>query len=223
MMEKNFGFQQEQGPEILQDLDTIHSTLSGYHPVLIEGPASRDIRDPFHVAKRIVSNLKIYASHRDITKPIIIVTRGDSHAEKGISAITRLVAEELKVKRLLVCIDDHIDSNHAKGADRHDVIYELRCSQLTEILRRHDEKIVYNLSEAIKDKMRQDSIPEDCYNYAWLQEVTKSGLKIVSGGVTVAHTCTSADIDELSPVASLYKVGLTLNLIDKEKDMLLYS
>jgi len=221
---ENFRSQQEhQGPRILQDSDTIHSTLSAYHPVLIEGPASKDTRDPIAVAKRIVSNLKTHVSHRDITKPIIIVTQGDPHAETGISAITRHVADELKVKRCLVCIDDHIDSNHAQGADRHDVIYELRCWQLTEILSRHDDTIVDNLSEAIKDKMDQNSIPLDCYKYAWLQEVTKSGLKIVSGGVTVAHTCTSVEIDERSPVASLYKVGLTLNLINKETDMVHYS
>ena len=30
----------------------------------------------------------------------------------------------------------------------------------------------------------------------------------MSGGVTVAHTYTSADIDELSPVATLHKVRL---------------
>ena len=116
--EEDFGFQREQGPEILQDLDIIHSNLSGYHRVLIvEGPASRDIQDPFHVAKHIVSNLKTNASHRDITKPIIIVTQGDPHAEKEISAITKHVADKLKVKRCLICIEDRTDSNHAKGAD----------------------------------------------------------------------------------------------------------
>lgn len=116
--EKNFCFQREQGPEILQDLDIIHTNLSGCHRVLIvEGPASRDIQDPFHVAKHIVSNLKTHASHRDITKPIIIVTQGDHHAEKEISAITKHVADKLKVKRCLVCRGDHNDSNHTNGAD----------------------------------------------------------------------------------------------------------
>ena len=35
---------------------------------------------------------------------------------------------------------------------RHDVVYKLICSQLIEILRHHDEKIVYNYQKQSKTK-----------------------------------------------------------------------
>ena len=37
--------------------------------------------------------------------------------ERGISAITRIVASELGVKRCLICLDEEIDAEHSVLAD----------------------------------------------------------------------------------------------------------
>ena len=50
-------------------------------------------------------------------------------------------------------------------------------------------------------------------NYALLQEVTKSAMKIVSGDLTLAHTI--EEITEFS-VTSFYSVGIDLGLVHEE-------
>ena len=40
--------------------------------------------------------------------------------------MTRCVANNLGIKRCLVCLDEDIDPEHTILADRHDVIYELK-------------------------------------------------------------------------------------------------
>ena len=215
-------------PTILRNILAIRSTLSKYHPLVIEGHR-RDVRDPSIVANRIISNLQTHWEEKNITKPILLITQGDPLTEKGISAITRNVANGLNAKRCFVCLDEEIDPNHTLLADRHDVIYELKYSQLIEILKDRDEEIVNRLSNAVENtishknrkrselgkKPLADWYPE----YALLQEVTKSALKIVSGDITVAHT--TNDIMEFS-VTSFYEVGLDLGLINDE-DMLYFS
>jgi hypothetical protein len=215
-------------PTILRSVLTLRSTLSQYHPLVIEGH-TRDSRDPSTVANQIISKLQTHWEDRNITKPIILITQGDPLKEKGISAITRNVANGLNVKRCLVCLDEEIDPNHTLQADRHDVIYELKYSQLIEILEDHDGEIVNRLSNAVKNKISHDNAKRsklgkkplaDWYlQYALLQEVTKSALKIISGDVTVAHT--TKDIIKFS-VTSFYEVGLDLGLINEE-DMLYFS
>ena len=69
-----------------------------------------------------------------MTKPVILITQGDPLTERGISAITRHVADGLKTKRVLVCLDEDIDPEHSILADRHDVSYELKYSQLVNII-----------------------------------------------------------------------------------------
>lgn len=212
---------------ILRNLFTIRSTLSQYHPLLIEGH-TKDSRDPSQVASRIVSSLQSHFDERNITKPIILISQGDPLTEKGISAITRHVAETLNIKRCLICLDQDIDENHMKLADRHDVIYELKYSQLLHILREHEHNIVDRLTKAVHNKITyknnkraeigKDSLADWYRTYALLQEVSKSALKIISGGVTVAHTI--AEIEEFS-VTSFYEVGLDLDLI-QEIDIVSY-
>jgi len=225
--------------QLLRSVISIQTTLSKYHPLLIEGHSS-DTRDPSTVAKQITINLERSWKERNVSKPIILITQGDPLTERGISAITRCVANNLGIKRCLVCLDGHIDPEHAILADRHDVLYELTYSQLVEIL--NDKSFdagttssddmyanIAKLTEAIDNTIAaknarrrtlgQDPLEDWYKKYALLQEVTKSAFKRISGEVTVAHA--TDEIMEFS-VTSFYKVGLELGLIEVQ-DMVDYS
>ena len=219
--------------KILRSVLSIQSTLSKYHPLLIEGHSS-DTRDPSAVANQITNNLKRSWNKRNITKPIILITQGDPLTERGISAITRIVANNLGIKRCLVCLDGHIDPEHAILADRHDVLYELTYSQLVKILNdtsfdgspsSNEETLEEAVDNTIERKnarraaLGQDPLADWYKKYALLQEVTKSAFKQISGEVTVAHA--TDEIMEFS-VTSFYEVGLELGFIDAQ-DMVNYS
>ena len=219
--------------KILRSVLSIQSTLSKYHPLLIEGHSS-DTRDPSTVANQITNNLKRSWNKRNITKPIILITQGDPLTERGISAITRIVANNLGIKRCLVCLDGHIDPEHAILADRHDVLYELTYSQLVQILNdtsfdgspsSNEETLEEAVDNTIERKnarraaLGQDPLADWYKKYALLQEVTKSAFKQISGEVTVAHA--TDEIMEFS-VTSFYEVGLELGFIDAQ-DMVNYS
>jgi len=144
---------------ILRSVLSIQSTLAPFHPLLIEGH-SRDTRDPAVVATQIVANLRRSWQERNVTKPPILISQGDPLTEKGISAITRLVASELGVKRCLITLDEDIDPQHSQLADRHDVVYELKYSQLVDIL---------------NDKMADDANDgSDANNELAVQKLTKA-------------------------------------------------
>eukprot|EP00984_Skeletonema_dohrnii_P005032 scaffold1775_cov104-Skeletonema_dohrnii-CCMP3373.AAC.2 len=219
--------------KILRSVLSIQSTLSKYHPLLIEGHSS-DTRDPSTVANQITNNLKRSWNKRNITKPIILITQGDPLTERGISAITRIVANNLGIKRCLVCLDGHIDPEHAILADRQDVLYELTYSQLVQILNEtsfdgspssNEETLEDAIDNTIERKnarraaLGQDPLADWYKKYALLQEVTKSAFKQISGEVTVAHA--TDEIMEFS-VTSFYEVGLELGFIDAQ-DMVNYS
>jgi hypothetical protein len=219
---------------LLTNILSIQSTLSPFHPLLIEGPSS-DTRDPSIVASQIVSNLRSHWKERNISKPILLITQGDPLTETGISAITRKVADELGVKRCLVCIDEDIDAEHAVLADRHDVQFELRYSQLVNVINNHGDSVqdgllIDTIDNAINNRILRkntkrkargyDPMSPWCRQYALLQEVTKLGFKRICGEVTIAHTI--KDIPEFG-VTSFYEVGLELGLIDERVDMVSYS
>lgn len=232
---------------ILRSVLSIHSALSPFHPLLIEGH-TRDARDPVVVASRIVANVRRSWDERNVTKPPILITQGDPLTERGISAVTRIVASELGVGRCLICLDVDIDPEHSKLADRHDVLYELRYSQLLDILNgvtsggvdEHEREETYHrdqnklmgekLTEAVDKKIAmkngkrstlgKDNLADWYRQYALLQEVTKAAFKRISGEVTVAHT--TGEIAEFS-VTSFYEVGLELGLIHEKTDMVYYS
>ena len=225
--------------KILRSVLSIQTALSKYHPLLIEGH-SMDTRDPSTVATQITNNLRRSWKERNITKPIILITQGDPLTERGISAITRCVANNLGIKRCLVCLDEHIDPEHAILADRHDVLYELTYSQLVEILNdtlfdrgpsgeEMDTNNVAKLTEVVdniiarknarREALGKDPLADWYKKYALLQEVTKSAFKQISGEVTVAHA--TDDIMEFS-VTSFYEVGLEVGFIDVQ-DMVNYS
>lgn len=231
---------------LLTNLLSIQSTLSPFHPLLIEGP-SKDNRDPSHVASQIVSDLRSHWKRRNVTKPILLITQGDPLTERGISAITRLVADELNVKRCLVCLDEHIDSQHSVLADRHDVQLELRYSHLVDIINKNnhcadnktcssreqqqeEEPLIDVIDRAIDERIDSKNKKLKAINlrpmapwskqYALLQEVTKLGFKRICGEVTIAHTV--QDVPEFG-VTGFYEVGLELGLIDESMDMVGYS
>ncbi|KAL3807926.1 hypothetical protein ACHAXA_000365 [Cyclostephanos tholiformis] len=226
---------------VLRTAISIHESLSPFHPVLVEGQ-SRDVRDPRIVAYRIVSNLRRHWGGRGgrdddpapaavwTMKPPILVIQGDPIAERGISAITRIVAEELRIDRCLVCLDEDIYPEHSLLADRVGVAYELRYSSLLEILEEGGGDAGERLGGAIDAKIAtknsqrnalgMDDLDESYRRWALLQEVTKAAMKVISGEVTVAHTM--EDVDPFS-VTSFYEVGLELGLLDSANDMVYYA
>jgi hypothetical protein len=126
----------------------LRATLQQYHPLVIEGH-TRDTRCASTVANRIVNRLQQRWEENNMTKPIILVSQGDPLAESGLSAITRNVAKGLGVSRCLVCLDDYIDPEHSVNADRHSVIYEMKYSQLLDVLKEHDEHLFHRLEQAV--------------------------------------------------------------------------
>uniref|UniRef100_A0A7S1YP48 Shikimate kinase n=1 Tax=Ditylum brightwellii TaxID=49249 RepID=A0A7S1YP48_9STRA len=215
-------------PKLLQDLLILKATLQQYHPLVIEGH-TKDIRNPSIVASRIVQNLQTRWNSQKMTKPVLLISQGDPLKERGISAITRNVGVELGIKRFLVCLDEDIFPPHTKNADRHDVIYETKYSLMVDMIRNHhDETFIHNIEEAVdkelylknKRSMEQNQQPlADWYrDFALLQEVTKTAVKIAAGEFTLAHTVD--DMEEFS-VTSFYSVGVELGLYEKD-DILPY-
>ena len=160
------------------------------------------------------------------------------------------MADELKVKRCLVCLDEEIDAEHSILADRQDVQFELRYSSLVDIINNNgstnhaDDKtsscssqekddeplMIDRIDRAIDEKIEYKNTKLITNNlrpmapwskqYALLQEVTKIGFKRICGEVTIAHTV--RDVPEFG-VTSFYEVGLELGLIDESVDMVGYS
>ena len=150
-----------------------------------------------------------------------MVTQGDPIEERGISAITRLVADQLDIPRAMAFLDPDIADYHKPNADHHGVILEIPYSALTSLLERKRAGVMSTLEQAIDaalaEKNRQREIegkaPLQSYyrDFALLQEVTKAACNVICGDLTVAHT--SADISAFS-VTSFYEVGLVMGLID---------
>ena len=111
------------------------TALSQYHPVVVEGMGYYDPRDPQRVADHILEQLHRHWDSKETSlKPKLVVIQGDPKADRGISAITPLVAKQLSVSRGLVCLDPEIAAYHAPNADRENVILELKYRELTQIL-----------------------------------------------------------------------------------------
>ena len=97
------------------------------HPIFVEGgTAARDGRDPQLVGRRLGQLLRAHWEHRPPTGAKVLVVQGDPLTETGISAVTRVVAEELGVPRCLIVLDAHIDAEHSVNADRLGVTIELK-------------------------------------------------------------------------------------------------
>jgi len=208
----------------MRGINNILLGLSNYHPIIIEGMGYYDPRNPLDVAKQIQSQLiQHFEKGTPIEKPKLIITQGDPLSERGISAITPLVANLLGVRRGLVTFD--LDPQHSLNADRQNVILEVSYSQMANILESSiakgttmkleqeiDRQIVY------KNKQRKElqKAPLKAYfrDYALFQEVTKAACRQICGDLTVAHT--AHDISPFS-VTSFYSVGLGLGLVEEHQ------
>ena len=202
---------------------SVIDALAQYHPLIIEGMGGYDPRNPELVAMQIVSQLRERWSTQHPAKPVILVTQGDPIEECGISAITRHVAEELDIPRVMAFLDPDIADYHKPNADYHGVILEIPYSLLTKVLESKQPGAMSTLEQAIdsalveKNQRREiegKGILHSYYrDFALLQEVTKAACHMICGDLAVAHT--SAEISPFS-VTSFYQVGVALGLIDAE-------
>lgn len=200
--------------------------LGGYHPLIIEGMGGYDPRDPEPIASRIVSHLRARWQAQSPTKPVILVTQGDPIEERGISAITRYVADELDVPRAMAFLDPAIADYHKPNADHKGVILEIPYSLFTSLLEDALPGYIVKLEQAIDKELAEKNAQreresKDCMqsyyrDFALLQEVTKAACNRICGEITVAHT--SAEISPYS-VTGFYKVGVALGLIDADQIM----
>ena len=205
---------------------SVFDSLTQYHPLIIEGMGGYDPRDPEPVAMQIVSQLHDRWRERPPTKPVILVTQGDPIEARGISAITRHVAEELDIHRAMAFLDPHIADYHKPNADHHGVILEIPYSALTSLLEYEQPGCISSLERAVDsalvEKNQQRKIEgkatlQSYYrDFALLQEATKGACAVICGDLIVAHT--SADISA-SSVTSFYQEGLSLGLINADQIM----
>ena len=196
--------------------------LSIHHPLVVEGMGGYDIRDPIWVASVIFDQLQVRWGINPPQKPILLVTQGDPHEERGISAITRVLADRLGISRALIFLDPSIAPYHAPNADRYKVVCEIPFFKLVNRLQDGQSGSVLSITECVdahlgvKNAKRLDGNKNELPNYyrdfALLQEITKVACKDICGHVTIAHT--SSDLNEYS-VSSFYRVGLDLGLIDR--------
>ena len=202
--------------------DPIES-LAQYHPLIIEGMGGYDPRDPEPIARQIVSRLRDRWQVQPLAKPVILVTQGDPLEERGISAITRHVADELDVSRAMVFLDPDIADYHKPNADHYRVMLEIRYSALTRVLDYGRPRAMSDLEQAIdsalaekhqqRERQGKGALQSYYRDFALLQEVTKAACNMICGDLTVAHT--SADISPFS-VTSFYQIGLSLGLANAD-------
>ena len=187
--------------------------LAQYHPLIIEGMGGYDPREPAPVAMQIVSQLHDRWRERPLTKPVILVTQGDPIEERGISAITRLVADELAIPRALVTLPAAIDPEHAPNAPREGVVLEVGYDALAASLEDLAAlETAIDAALAAKNRARERPLAPYYRDYALLQEVTKGALHTMCGSLTLAHTDSAIPGDS---VTSFYEVGLGLGLYSR--------
>ena len=205
---------------------SVIDALAQYHPMIIEGMGGYDPRDPEPIALQLASQLRNRWQANPPTKPVILVTQGDPIEERGISAITRYVADELGIPRAMAFLDPAIADYHKPNADHHGVISEIPYSLLTTVLESKHLGVMRSLEQAIdsalveKNQQREiegkGSLQSYYRAFALLQEVTKAACHMICGDLTVAHT--SPEISSFS-VTSFYEVGVALGLVDAEQIM----
>ena len=214
------------------DLTNALMLLSKYHPIVIEGMGMSDPRAPGAVAEQICRQLKPHLANASVdnNKPYIIVIQGDPKIERGISAITPLVAKALgDIPRGLVCLDPAIHPNHQKDADRENVVVEFKYSEMAQVLEEHQEGSMERLQDAVDSLLRSKNekrrelgkppLQDDYRDFALLQEVTKASCRLLCGGISVVHT--ADEISEFS-VTSFYTAGLDMGWV-KPTEMVPYT
>ena len=209
-------------PELMKRLRT-------HHPLVIEGMSGYDPRAPEPVANHIVDRLYAHWHAKPHRKPIALITQGDPIAERGISAITRLVSDALSVPRFMIHLDSDIADYHLNDADQYRVELTLPYSALLDHL-----ATIYPNSEAllterinklidVKNRTRKElgkpSLQSYYRDFALLQEVTKAACRSLCGEITIIHT--SAVIPPFS-VSSFFEVGLDFGFIHPD-DMIAFE
>ncbi len=198
--------------------------LQDYHPILIEGPGLSDKRDAKVVAQIVLYNIKRHFQKkpRSNEKPLLLITQGDPIAQNGISAISRIVANDLKVHRCLIYLDEKIDPDHYKNADKDNVKFDIKFSEIEAMMMEKEEsKRDYDrIRDNVMEKMSKYESKDWVQKYALLQELTKATLKTICGCVTVVHTVA---VPKIYSVTRFFSVGVDLGIIDKETDMVKYS
>jgi hypothetical protein len=195
-------------------------SLKSFHPLIIEGMGGYDKREPEVVSSHILDGLRRYWLKFPPKKSILLVTQGDPYEERGISAITRLISDELDIPRALIFLDPDIADYHQPRADRYKLIFEIPYSSMSQWLEARNPNIVPEISKQVKASLseknalrlheRKNILPQYYCDFALLQEVTKVACKKICGGITIAHT--SSEISPFS-VTSFFAIGLKLGLI----------
>ena len=188
------------------------SKLKDLAPIVVEGGTGRrDQRDPAEVARRVAAALRPRITERQA----ILVTQGDPLEATGISAITRLVADELAIPRALVTLPALIDPEHAPNAPRDGVILEVGYDALAASLGSDLAALESAVDAALaaKNRARERPLADYYRDYALLQEVTKGAIRNICGSLTLAHTDSEIPGDS---VTSFYEVGLELGLYARE-------
>jgi hypothetical protein len=198
--------------------------LSKYHPIVIEGMGGYDPRDPKTVASHVVSRLRSHwetdSSPKVVEKPKLVIIQGDPLEERGISAITPIVAKELQTQRGLVLLDDHIADYHARDADYDNVILQMKYTEMVNALPSEKmaeleqtvDQMIHEKNQK-RDKLGKPPLKDYFRDFALLQEITKGACREICGDITVAHT--AHDISEFS-VTSFYTAGLGVGLLQPE-------
>ena len=195
--------------------------LSHYHPLIVEGMGAYDQRDPLCVAQQVCRQLTRHWARQPPTKPLILLTQGDPLSDKGISAITPLVAEHFEIPRGLIYLDEDIADYHWRDADRTNLSLALPYSVMAQHLEGSQSGIVARITALIdrhiaeknvtRSAFEKPPLPDYFRDFALLQEVTKAACFYQCDEITIAHT--TDDIAEFS-VARFYTIGLALGLID---------
>ena len=129
--------------------------LQRHHPLIVEGMGGYDSREPGAVASAITAQLKRRWSVEPPTKPILLVTQGDPYEEKGISAITRLLADKLEIVRALIFLDPNIADYHAPNADRYKVIMEIPYTVVANTLRADTPSSLKTIEDAVDKRLTE--------------------------------------------------------------------
>lgn len=190
-----------------------------YHPLFVEGMSGYDPRDPDRVATSVVASVRKHWATHPPTKPVLLMLQGDPLTERGISAITRRVANALRVPRGLIVLDEEIADYHSLNADRDNVVLETRYSVVAAWLESYKpgilDRVEAGIQTLIQEKNRErevlDKPPLADYfpRFAMLQEISKGAFSALCAEMTLVHT--SRDV-VASSVSSLYTVGLALEL-----------
>ena len=194
--------------------------IEKYHPLFVEGMGGYDTRDPEQVADFIAASVSAHWKQYPLSKPPLLIIQGDPLEPKGISAITRLVANILQLQRGLIVLDEDLANYHSPNADRDNVILETRYSEAAAFIEGHRPGTVAKIEGAVdallaeKNQKRTSLVKPPMADYyrifALLQEVSKAAFYALCGELTLVHT--SREIGEFS-VTSFGQVGLDLGLI----------